>query len=887
MRRLDRISRAVLRLLLLVAASAAAQQIKPSKTEDFKSFDGLAVEQDLPCATEQYQVREGDTLSSISGKILGSPNQWPQIFRLNPELKSPSLIQPRQSLRVPRCGAEELFDWQNHYLRADELDLAKLDNTLLQFSVPFAFDEYHASIHSRIAAAPTRRSSRSGGGTFSTDIAPSPQPPFTLMPMFQATTGLSVGCAVCATLPQPAPPADTPPSVTVPALQPQPVTSTPQSTLPADTPPPPSPPAPVPAPQTEQVPPAPASPPTNDATAPATAPPPAERRLHWNAWLEKHGTDTPAAYGKEMAVTVLEPGTTYTLNLDIAMVAYLHDVVSQEASARTAAVIRQVMAGKQVQLQAIVLTEDEYFEAPKITRRFTIDLTPEKLKKALAAPIDGDPFTLLGEDPNRDFVLAHQPIELTTKTGSAIGPTTIVIVILKDRVPIEELLVHECYNGTIPDDCSGSSLLATGVFDIPGGTSGTEAYASLYFIQTSPDGEIMAFLHRPATKPEDEYVEWSLRASSYGDLQNFLNNSLMNDLNAAITSKNLVQIGQAGQNLFRALFGPKKRTKRKTFPWLGSEEEEPEAGLAMRDLLRERKAAGGARVPLHVRVIPYRGDPVPLLPFSLLAMQDVEGPTAFTHIGKYFRVEAPAPKNRYETPQNCVQSWLVVMPEQVDKGDTELVEAKTKAKDAYAWTSKDLSYFCDIGWFIDWIDRVRPLPKAVCPPATPELATATIPPDGAANAFLILSHSGNDAFSFGGPRSLNAQTFANRTFVSPSVAILNGCGTAGPASTHLIPIMNGQGFAGFIATGAQVNGDVAGDFTSELTRQIPPGGITLRNALEATYSALQANNPNTHYPFDLVYTLVGNGDIKLCAPAERVAPPPPPPSPPAPSGGLQ
>src|SRR4051812_14045259 len=273
MRRLDTISRAVLCLLLSVAAPAAAQQTEPPKIEDFQLFDAPFVEKDLPCATEQYQVREGDSLSSISRRTLGSPDQWGQILRLNPKLKNPHLIQPRQPLQVPKCAPEELLDWQNYSVRAGGLHQFKLYKTV-QFSVPFSFDEY-AIIDSTIAGG-QMRSSRPVSGTFPV-VAP---PPLTLLSPMSPLI-----------LPKSTPPADTPPSP-VPALPPPPVLPAPQPTPPADTPTPPSPPAPVPAPQIEQVPPVPVSPPTNDATAPANAQPPAERRLHWNAWLEKHGSDT-------------------------------------------------------------------------------------------------------------------------------------------------------------------------------------------------------------------------------------------------------------------------------------------------------------------------------------------------------------------------------------------------------------------------------------------------------------------------------------------------------------------------------------------------------------------------------------------------------------------
>ncbi len=47
-------------------------------------------------------VEKGDTLSAISKRVYGDPNQYNKIFEANkPMLKSPDLIYPGQVLRIP------------------------------------------------------------------------------------------------------------------------------------------------------------------------------------------------------------------------------------------------------------------------------------------------------------------------------------------------------------------------------------------------------------------------------------------------------------------------------------------------------------------------------------------------------------------------------------------------------------------------------------------------------------------------------------------------------------------------------------------------------------------------------------------------------------------
>ena len=41
-----------------------------------------------------YTVAEGDTLWDISGRILGRPDLWPQVWALNPQIHNPHWIYP-------------------------------------------------------------------------------------------------------------------------------------------------------------------------------------------------------------------------------------------------------------------------------------------------------------------------------------------------------------------------------------------------------------------------------------------------------------------------------------------------------------------------------------------------------------------------------------------------------------------------------------------------------------------------------------------------------------------------------------------------------------------------------------------------------------------------
>jgi len=55
-----------------------------------------------PAATKTYTVRDGDSLSRIAGKLLGSMNKWPALYKANrDQLDTPDDLRPGMTLKVP------------------------------------------------------------------------------------------------------------------------------------------------------------------------------------------------------------------------------------------------------------------------------------------------------------------------------------------------------------------------------------------------------------------------------------------------------------------------------------------------------------------------------------------------------------------------------------------------------------------------------------------------------------------------------------------------------------------------------------------------------------------------------------------------------------------
>ena len=63
----------------------------------------------IPEIGTTYTIKEGDTLSAISKKMLGSAGRWREIIKLNPGL-NPDKLQIGQIIKIPKTGENKVMN---------------------------------------------------------------------------------------------------------------------------------------------------------------------------------------------------------------------------------------------------------------------------------------------------------------------------------------------------------------------------------------------------------------------------------------------------------------------------------------------------------------------------------------------------------------------------------------------------------------------------------------------------------------------------------------------------------------------------------------------------------------------------------------------------------
>jgi hypothetical protein len=145
--------------------------------------------------------------------------------------------------------------------------------------------------------------------------------------------------------------------------------------------------------------------------------------------------------------------------------------------------------------------------------------------------------------------------------------------------------------------------------------------------------------------------------------------------------------------------------------------------------------------------------------------------------------------------------------------------------------------------------------------------------DPSGGVLVLLGHHDANRFFFKKNDNF-IYTSIERNFREPSVAILSGCGTGGPGALKVIQGFNESGVTAIVATSFEVSPHMAGQFLDCMAQVVAAARqeskeITMSHAYAGAILCLRgkAFDGIKYGARALLYSLFGNGYVRLCQPA--------------------
>jgi hypothetical protein len=574
--------------------------------------------------------------------------------------------------------------------------------------------------------------------------------------------------------------------------------------------------------------------------------------LKWNAWIDRIAEPfEPQRFLVPSLGARKDPRYELTLHLGplpyMALYGY-EDAASPELQRDLA-----VLAGKRQQtaLTLIIATDETVLEPVHSIVDMKIDL--ERVAEWRRNPIAwaGDPMVYLAKGGKRTFVFGEATIPLLVKRA---GPTTVGVAIWDENgTPVDELKIRVCVEHS---ESSSKRMCgarpprhmkpSTPDFAQMRNDGGPEA--ALNVIGLGNSGVVGIFrrndshhapfyVWRTQTMTEREFIaELQQIMNQFGDKRR--------------DQKALAGIGKrlydtlfvTGERDNDAALRAKEAFEEYAGPYLMTEPSGMTAPLLYARLLHDYEFETANR-KRWVRQTPL----LPLAP----ANAGTENDPRF--LGFHFRIETPLARRITVASQPCISQWQFVVPP-LEPGEFQYARGKLD-ESVPRWFER-ASVVEDMSRFSDWMSEDK------------------MDPDAA--ALMVLSHYGADGhkLAFGG-KSLAAGAI-KRSFLSPSIAVLNGCGSAPPESARFVDALNSAGVDAVIAARHEVANDMAADYFACLcqhvpeshAQDVPPLSAVHFDAIQCLRQRLPAPLEDPYGAAALAYGLFGNGEMKLCQPAK-------------------
>lgn len=566
-----------------------------------------------------------------------------------------------------------------------------------------------------------------------------------------------------------------------------------------------------------------------------------EPPIVWNAWAEEGNelNSEPTPY--------LKPDTEYLLAIDLSSIPYETELGKyKEINLDLNKELKRAFLdeGKNsVQLKIVLLPDPKYFEPTnEIVKDFDIDgkkIREFWQRKGTILKEGEKPFDVMKKYQNKkkgipDFVLGRIVYrKLKTLPSIKDGIAHIGLSIWHDGRPIDELAMTICVSSS---DSGSKGCKNTGIMidkrngvdslQIASQTNTVSPDASLHFVKLGQEGSVIGVFH--SSEKPNNFIPWTLDKSA-NELLDYLKSPLIPQFNRHSKTDDLRSDGFRLYNLlFPSIEGRKAREKFKDF---------------IKKNISEKPFSSNKPPSIFIRFVEEKTDKQPfIIPFGLMAVDVTDKDKEF--IGYHFKIETPLRVQSYEAESDCISSWLTVLPD----NDKDLQNAKKRVdKDIIKkWDNNSILYI-EIEQFREWINK--------------DIKDAT------PTVISVLSHHNQNELYDNKSSVLSVDVL--REFKTPSIAILNGCGTGSVAAKDFIEQLNTRGVITVIATSAEVDAYMAGDFLDCLARNVEDKkgekDFTISQAYFNTLKCVSGKNPN--YGANVLrYSLLGNGNLRLCPP---------------------
>lgn len=551
---------------------------------------------------------------------------------------------------------------------------------------------------------------------------------------------------------------------------------------------------------------------------------PAGPRLVWNAWAD---AETGEQYE---AVPFLSPRQDFVVTLDLASTGYAlsgERTPSVEVSNEFQKNVAQwaQTATDTITLKVKFLADQNIFN---VHQDDSLDELKIDISKARAVPPNPPTMEELRDVGSGlgPYTLGRVRAHITTGNNPGWGYLTATMW-AKGR-PIEQVTVKLCVSNSLAEsktDCpSGtSSRMTTGFIGIDTLKAVSEDVrgvdVGIMLIAQSPEN---VFGVMSTVEPE-AFVSWEL-VGGQERIVAFLEASMRFILDHATTDKALERYGD---DLFRVLVPP--------IP--AGRPEAPDNEKARR-LFEQLFVESDQRKSVSFR---SQKDLLPIFfPIGLTRVKQ-------KFIGDVANVQMPLPVEIYGRHEGCLDKWALVTPPPTGI-DTALRIIRTRgSRMVTKWKDMVALHHTDLEKFGEWL-------------------SGKDEPNGAA-LFLVGHHNHEDAFFFDPNKPLSAASIG-KSFTTPSVAFLNGCGVTGTPGMGWITQLNYQGVSTIVATVGDVEAEMAADFMNCVDEVLADNaGMSVATLYGKSLDCLDAPiskwGPRRHK-----FLLLGDGDVQVCRPTK-------------------